>query len=73
LGQLKIPSSPTISGVSTGNVADLTLSFENQTLVALNNNVFGSFFAQVTDNKLADVTLKGSTDIVARTTIGDVP
>ncbi|KAF8524806.1 hypothetical protein BU17DRAFT_84312 [Hysterangium stoloniferum] len=71
--ELKIPSSPTISGVSTGNVASLTLSFENQTLNALNNNVFGSFFAQVTDKQSAAITLKGSTDIVAHTTIGDVP
>lgn len=63
----------TTSGVSTGNPATLLLHFDNQTLDSLNNGAFGAFFAQVTDQKSADITLKGTANIVGHTTIGDVP
>jgi hypothetical protein len=63
----------TDSGVSTGNVVDLVIRFENQTLHSLDNGAFGSFFAQVTDKQSADTTLKGAANIVGRTAIGDVP
>ena len=63
----------TDSGVSTGNVADLVITFSNQTLHSLDNGAFGSFFAQVTDKQSADTILKGSANILGRTAIGDVP
>lgn len=63
----------TNSGVSTGNVADLLIHFSNQTLRSLDNDAFGSFFAQVTDKTAADMMLKGSANVLGRTTIGDVP
>lgn len=71
--QLNLPPVMTMSGVSTGNPATLQLSFVNQTLQSLNNDAFGAFFAQVTDQKSADITLAGTANIVARTSIGDVP
>ncbi|GJJ06156.1 hypothetical protein Clacol_000345 [Clathrus columnatus] len=71
--QLNLPPIKTTSGVSTGNPATLLLNFENQTLQSLDNDAFGAFFAQVTDQKSADIVLKGTADIVGRTSIGDVP
>ncbi|KAF8586733.1 hypothetical protein K439DRAFT_1631457 [Ramaria rubella] len=70
---LKIPTTQTNSGVSTGNVADLLIMFQNQSLQSLNNGAFASFFAQVTDKDAADTILKGTADVVGRTAIGDVP
>jgi hypothetical protein len=63
----------TNSGVSTGNVADLLIQFSNQTLHSLDNGAFGSFFAQVTDKQSADITLKGTANVLGHTAIGDVP
>lgn len=63
----------TTSGVSTGNVVDLMITFQKQTLHSLNNGAFGSFFAEVTDKQSADITLKGTADVLGRTAIGDVP
>lgn len=71
--QLNVPPVKTTSGVSTGNPATLQLSFANETLQSLDNNAFGAFFAQVTDQKSADFTLSGNANIVASTPIGDVP
>ncbi|KIJ47323.1 hypothetical protein M422DRAFT_164299, partial [Sphaerobolus stellatus SS14] len=70
---LALPLEASTSGVSTGNNADLILSFSNQTLKSLNNAAFGSFFARVTDTQSAAVILKGSANIVAKTSIGNVP
>ena len=64
---------PTTSGVSTGNNADLVLSFSNQTLHSLNNGAFGSFFAQVTDEKAANVVLKGAANVLGKTAVGNIP
>ncbi|KAI0321180.1 hypothetical protein OF83DRAFT_1280620 [Amylostereum chailletii] len=71
--ELKLPTSDTVGGVSTGNVADLPITFSNQTLQSLNNDAFSSFFGRVTDTSTVEWELKGSADVVARTTIGDVP
>lgn len=68
-----VPKAPADGGVSTGNVADLDISFSNQPLTSLNNDAFGALFAQVTLKNEADLTLKGTADVTARTTIGDVP
>ncbi len=73
LQQLKLPQVDAVGGVSTGNVADLILTFENQTLQSLNNGAFEAFFAVVTDTQGIEFDLKGAADVVARTTIGDVP
>ena len=39
----------------------------------MNNNAFAAFFAAVTDTEGIQFDLKGTADVVARTTIGDVP
>jgi len=62
-----------VGGVSTGNEADLEIVFSKQPLQSLNNAVFAAFFAAVTDTQGVEFELKGSADVVARTTIGDVP
>lgn len=60
-------------GVSTGNVADLPLSFSNQTLQSANNGAFESFFAAVTDTSGVTFELEGTANVVAKTTIGNIP
>jgi hypothetical protein len=64
---------PATGGVSTGNVADLAISFHNQPLKSLNNAAFAQMFAGVTLLDNINLTLKGTADVSARTTIGDVP
>lgn len=60
-------------GVSTGNTVDLVISFENQPLKSLNNNAFAQMFVGATLMSSIDIDLKGSADVTARTSIGDVP
>lgn len=60
-----VPKAPADGGVSTGNVADLDISFSNQPLTSLNNDAFGALFAQVTLKNEADLTLKGTADVTA--------
>jgi hypothetical protein len=71
--QLKLPLTDVDAGVSTGNDADLVLSFNNQVLQSLNDQVFALFFAGVTDLPEASFELKGTADVVANTPIGSVP
>ena len=71
--QLKLPQVDVNSGVSTGNVAPLNLAFKNQPLQSLNNVAFPALFSLVTDTPGVSFLLKGSADVVARTSIGDVP
>lgn len=71
--ELKLPQSNTVGGVSTGNEANLEIVFSKQPLQALNNAFFAAFFAAVTDTQGVEFELKGSADVVARTSIGDVP
>ncbi|KAI0631497.1 hypothetical protein C8Q77DRAFT_1218963 [Trametes polyzona] len=73
VAELKLPKAPQDGGVSTGNVAPLVITFQNQTLQSKNDGAFSHFFAQVTDTSGVDFDLKGTADVVARTTIGDVP
>ncbi|OBZ73242.1 hypothetical protein A0H81_06855 [Grifola frondosa] len=72
VAQLKLPMSSTMGGVSTGNLADLLISFNNQTLQSLNDGAFAAFLAQVTDTESVAFDLQGTADVVARTSIGDV-
>ncbi|EJD03283.1 uncharacterized protein FOMMEDRAFT_168292 [Fomitiporia mediterranea MF3/22] len=70
---LNLPRAPANGGVSTGNVADLILSFSNQTLQSLNNGAFESFFAAVTDTSSVSFSLVGTANVIAKTSIGNVP
>ncbi|KAF5386260.1 hypothetical protein D9615_002421 [Tricholomella constricta] len=73
IAQLDLPKIPAVGGVSTGNVADLVISFRDQPLKALNPAAFAQMFAGVTLLEEVDLTLKGSADVTAKTTIGNVP
>ena len=73
VAELDIPMGPADGGVSTGNVADLVLSFTNQPLRSLNDGGFEAFFAAVTDTGSVNMELKGTANVVGRTSIGDVP
>ena len=68
-----MPQSDVVGGVSTGNIADLEISFSKQQLHSLDNMAFTTFFAAITDTQGLEFELKGFADVVARTTIGDVP
>ena len=70
---LNLPVDDAVGGVSTGNVADLELSFVDQRLTSINNGAFASFFAAVTDTSSVTFGLKGTANVVAKTTIGNVP
>jgi len=51
----------------------MVLHFSNVPLVSLNNAAFEAFFAAATLTGHVDFTLGGSADVIARTSIGDVP
>ncbi|CAL1708136.1 unnamed protein product [Somion occarium] len=71
--QLNLPKVAADGGVSTGNDADLHLSWSNQPLRSLNNDAFSALLAAVTLKDSVDLTLEGSADVTARTTVGDIP
>lgn len=71
--QLEVAKAPANGGVSTGNDANLVLSFQDQPLKSTNNAAFQQLFQAVTDIQTATFGLSGSADVVARTSIGDVP
>lgn len=71
--QLDLPKVPTNGGVSTGNPVDLVIQFDNQPLKALDHDAFAQLFAGVAVTSTVDLALKGSADVTARTSIGDVP
>lgn len=73
LSQLTIPMTPTVGGVSTGNEADLVISFHDLPLVAVTENGFELLFAVALLLPSTDFVLSGSANVSARTTIGDVP
>ncbi|KAI5120964.1 hypothetical protein M0805_006636 [Coniferiporia weirii] len=73
IAELDLPDVPVDGGVSTGNIADLPLSFQKQTLRSLDNGAFEAFFAAVTDTSTVSMELKGTADVVAKTSIGNVP
>ncbi|KIK99094.1 hypothetical protein PAXRUDRAFT_30734 [Paxillus rubicundulus Ve08.2h10] len=71
--QLNLPTSDTMGGVSTGNLAALPISFHDVPLTSVNNAAFGAMFAEVTDTDSAAFDLSGTADVTAKTSIGDVP
>ncbi|TFK44582.1 hypothetical protein BDQ12DRAFT_661303 [Crucibulum laeve] len=73
IAQLDLPKEPANGGVSTGNVVDLQISFKDQPLKSLNNAAFAQMFAGVTLMDTLDLELKGTADVTARTSIGDIP
>ncbi|KZP06644.1 hypothetical protein FIBSPDRAFT_1053416 [Athelia psychrophila] len=70
---LTLPTSDTVGGVSTGNVVDLPVSFHNLPLTALSDPAMQELLETVTDTPLVNLTLEGSADVTAKTTIGNVP
>ncbi|KAJ7874667.1 hypothetical protein B0H14DRAFT_3551962 [Mycena olivaceomarginata] len=73
IARLTIPMTPTVGGVSTGNEADLVISFHDLPLVAVTENGFELLFAVALLLPSTDFVLSGSANVSARTTIGDVP
>jgi len=59
--------------VSTGNLVDLEITFQNQPLRSLNDGAFEAMFAAVTLQPEVDLQLTGTANVTARTTIGNVP
>ncbi|KAG6813669.1 hypothetical protein H0H92_008517 [Tricholoma furcatifolium] len=72
IAQLVIPKVAVDGGVSTGNIADLVISFQNIPLTSLNDAAFEQMFAGVTLEDEVDLTLEGTANITAKTSIGDV-
>jgi hypothetical protein len=54
-------------------VADLAITFNDIPLRSLNNAAFQALFTTVTLANSILLDLKGTADVVARTTIGDIP
>ncbi|KAG6857277.1 hypothetical protein H0H87_007110 [Tephrocybe sp. NHM501043] len=73
IAQLTLPKKAAVGGVSTGNVADLVISFEDVPLKALNPTAFAQMFAAVTLLDDLELTLKGTADVTAKTSSGNVP
>ncbi|KAF9484474.1 hypothetical protein BDN70DRAFT_872495 [Pholiota conissans] len=73
IAQLIIPSAPATGGVSTGNVVDLDIVFTDIPLKALDQTAFVQLFAGVTLLPDVEIDLTGNANVVARTSIGDVP
>ncbi|KAF7298203.1 hypothetical protein HMN09_01042200 [Mycena chlorophos] len=70
---LTLPVAPVDAGVSTGNVADLSITFQNQPLVSGGDTGFELLLAVVLLTSGTSFELSGDANITARTTIGDVP
>ncbi|KAE8213110.1 hypothetical protein CF327_g3310 [Tilletia walkeri] len=70
LGAVKVTNGATSSGPDDNAAIDLSWTKKN--LVSRNDPSFGAFFAQLTDTESGTFGLKGSTDVVARTVVGDV-
>ncbi|KAJ3850500.1 hypothetical protein EV368DRAFT_84496 [Lentinula lateritia] len=73
IAELSLPTSDTVGGVSTGNVANLPISWENELLKSLNDDAFNALFAAVTLSNSISLELDGSANVTAKTTIGNVP
>ncbi len=72
IASLALPKTAADGGVSTGNVVNLDIQWENQPLKSLNNEAFEALFAAVTLLDQAGLKLKGAADVTAHTAIGDV-
>ncbi|KAF9071074.1 hypothetical protein BDP27DRAFT_1419362 [Rhodocollybia butyracea] len=73
VAELSLPTSDTVGGVSTGNVADLPISWSNQPLTSLNDDAFSAMLAAVTLTNSVPLGLGGTANVTAKTSIGDVP
>ncbi|KAJ7716738.1 hypothetical protein DFH07DRAFT_349612 [Mycena maculata] len=73
IATLSLPMVPAQGGVSTGNLADLVISFQHVPLVAATDNGFELLFAVVTLTTGTEFVLSGTANVSARTSIGDVP
>ncbi|KAF9484472.1 hypothetical protein BDN70DRAFT_122528 [Pholiota conissans] len=73
IAQLSIPSTSVSGGVSAGNLVDLTIAFTDIPLQALDPTAFVTLFAGVTLRPQLEVDITGAANVVARTSIGDVP
>jgi len=73
IAQLQLPKEPVNGGVSTGNLANLDISFQNQPLKSLNNEAFEQLLSAVTNTESVQLDLSGSANVTARTSIGDIP
>lgn len=69
VAQLSIPQGPVEAGASTGNLADLQISWKDEPLKSLNDAVFNLMFDAVTNLGNIDLTLKGTADVVAKTEV----
>ncbi|KAG6820875.1 hypothetical protein H0H93_010219 [Arthromyces matolae] len=72
IAELTIPKSTASGGISTGNVADLIISFQNIPLAALDRQAFAQMFAGIALQPEVNLSLKGSADVTAKTSIGDI-
>lgn len=68
--QLNLPLLPVTAGTSRGEMEDLILMFQDQTLTAINQGSFQQFFKQLADFESGTFDLDGNTDVVAKTAIG---
>ncbi|KIK68835.1 hypothetical protein GYMLUDRAFT_34828 [Collybiopsis luxurians FD-317 M1] len=73
VAELSLPKSDTVGGVSTGNIAELPISWSDQPLRSLNNDAFNAMFAAVTLSSSVSLGLDGTANVTAKTSIGDVP
>ncbi|KAF7321550.1 hypothetical protein MKEN_00676000 [Mycena kentingensis (nom. inval.)] len=73
IARLHLPMAPVDAGVSTGNVADLVITFHDQILAAGSENGFQLLFAVALLTPGTDFELIGTANVSARTSIGDVP
>ncbi|KAL1743139.1 hypothetical protein HDZ31DRAFT_83635 [Schizophyllum fasciatum] len=71
--KLDIPMADAEGEASTGNDANLPLSFKDVPMVASDHGAFQSLFGAVTLKSSADLALSGAADVVAATSIGNVP
>ncbi|PWN24968.1 hypothetical protein BDZ90DRAFT_262821 [Jaminaea rosea] len=73
--QINLPSAPVQAGTSRGpdDREQLLLNFKDQDVAAIDRPSFQAFFAKLTDTDRADFGLKGTTSVLARTVIGDIP
>ena len=71
--KLEIPMADAEGEASTGNDANLPLSFKDIPMVASDHGAFQSMFGAVTLKSSADLALSGAADVVAATSIGNVP
>ncbi|KAJ7209536.1 hypothetical protein GGX14DRAFT_451849 [Mycena pura] len=73
IATLSIPISPVDAGVSTGNDADLVITFKDDPLVAATESGFELLLAVALLTPGTDFIITGNATVTARTTIGDIP